>query len=193
MSNEYQVRVYTAPAVEPVSLDTAKIDLRVDHDDDDSLIADLIVACRQEAEDIARRAFVNRTLDLSLSGWPADGYIRLPYPPAVSVTSITYYKDDNTSATMTAGDYILIADIDPAVVTLAKDKSWPSASLRTVAPIRVRYVAGYGAAATSVPERYKALIRSLVAIRYESRDELTASHERQLRNLQAALAMEWGW
>jgi uncharacterized phiE125 gp8 family phage protein len=193
MSNEYQVRVYTAPAVEPVSLEMAKLDLRVDHDDDDALIADLIVACRQEAEDIARRAFVNRTLDLSLSGWPADGKIRLPYPPAVSVTSVTYYKSDNTTGTMPSTDYVLVADIDPAVITTALNKSWPTETLRTVAPVRVRYVAGYGETAASVPERYRSLIRSLVLVRYESRDELTASQERQLQNIRAALKMEWGW
>ena len=193
MSNEYQVRVYTAPAVEPVSLSEAKVDLRVDHDDDDAFIASLIVAARQEAEDLARRAFVNRTLDLTLTNWPADGYIRLPFPPVSAVTSITYYDDDNAAHTMASGDYILISNIDPAVVTLAKGATWPDASLRTVAPIVVRYVAGYGAAATSVPERYKALIRSLVLVRYESRDELTATQARQLDNIQNALRMDYGW
>lgn len=170
MSNEYQVRVFTAPAVEPVSLAEAKIHLRVDHSDDDAHISALITTAREYCEMISRRAFVNRTLDLSLSGWPADGYIRLPYPPAVSVSSITYYKDDNTSATLSAADYILIADIDPAVVALAKDKSWPSDSLRTVAPIRVRYVAGYGAAATSVPGRFRQALLLAMGHWYENRE-----------------------
>lgn len=191
--NEYQIRIATAPAVEPVSLSEAKIDLRVDHDDDDTLIAALITSARMEAEGLARRAFISQTLDLSLTNWPADGYIRLPLPPVASVTSVTYYKDDNTSATMSSSDYIVVTDIDPAVLTLAKDKTWPSDALRTVAPIRVRYVAGYGATAASVPERYRALIRSLVLVRYESRDELTAPQERQLQNIRNALRMDYGW
>lgn len=191
--NEYQIRIATAPAVEPVSLSEAKIDLRVDHDDDDTLIAALITAARMEAEGLARRAFITQTLDLSLTNWPADGYIRLPLPPVASVTSVTYYKDDNTSATMSSSDYIVVTDIDPAVIALAKDKAWPSDALRPVAPIRVRYVAGYGATAASVPERYRALIRSLVLVRYESRDELTAPQERQLQNIRNALRMDYGW
>lgn len=193
MGNEYQVRVTTAPTVEPVTLTEAKTDLRVDHTDDDAFITSLIVAARQEAEDLARRAFVNRGLTLSLSGWPEDGVIRLPYPPVSAVGSITYYKEDNTSATMPATDYVLIGDVEPALIVLASGKSWPSDTLRAAYPVRVVYTAGYGAAASSVPERYKALIRALVAIRYESRDELTATQERQLENVRNALRMEWGW
>lgn len=191
--NEYQIRLVTGPAVEPVSLSEAKIDLRVDHDDDDTLIAALITAARMEAEGLARRSFVNQTLDLSLTNWPADGCIRLPLPPVASVTSITYYKEDNTSATMSSSDYITVTDVDPAVITLGLNKTWPSDALRPVAPIRVRYVAGYGATAASVPERYRALIRSLVLVRYESRDELTAPQERQLQNIRNALRMDYGW
>ena len=191
--NEYQIRLVTGPLVEPVSLSEAKIDLRVDHDDDDTLIAGLITAARMEAEQLARRAFITQTLELSLTCWPPDGRIRLPLPPAASVTSITYYDWTNASHTMSSSDYIVITDIDPAVITLALNKTWPTDPLREVAPIRVRYVAGYGATAGSVPERYRALIRSLVLVRYESRDELTATQERQLQNIRGALRMDYGW
>jgi uncharacterized phiE125 gp8 family phage protein len=193
MSNEYQVRTITGPAGEPVSLAECKTDLRVDHDADNELITSLIKAATSEAEQLARRAFIQRTLELSLAGWPPDNLIRLPMPPLVSVTSVVYYDEYNASATMPNSDYIVVTDTEPGIVTLARDKVWPAPTLRTVAPIRVRYVAGYGAAAASVPDRYKALIRSLVAVRYENRDEMTPAAERQLANLRAALQMEWGW
>jgi uncharacterized phiE125 gp8 family phage protein len=142
---------------------------------------------------VAERAFVNRTLELSLSGWPSDNIVRLPMPPLVSITSITYYTDANAAVVMSSSDYIAITDLEPGVVTLALNASWPNASLRTIAPIRVRFVAGYGATASSVPERYKTLIRALVAIRYEYRDEMTANAEKQLANIHAALRMDRGW
>lgn len=191
--NEYQVRVITPPTVEPVSLAECKIDLRVDHDADDSLITGLIAAARQEAEELSRRALINRTLELSMRGWPCDNCIQLPYPPLVSVTSITYYSTANVAAVMPIADYYAITDAEPGLIALAYNATWPTAALRTALPIRVRYVAGYGATAASVPDRYKALVRSLVAIRYENRDELTPAAERQLANIRAALQMEWGW
>jgi uncharacterized phiE125 gp8 family phage protein len=191
--NEYQVRVITGPAAEPVTLAEAKVDLRVDHTADDDLITNLIKAAREDAEMVAERAFVNRTLELSLSGWPSDNIVRLPMPPLVSITSITYYTDANAAVVMSSSDYIAITDLEPGVVTLALNASWPNASLRTIAPIRVRFVAGYGATASSVPERYKTLIRALVAIRYEYRDEMTANAEKQLANIHAALRMDRGW
>jgi uncharacterized phiE125 gp8 family phage protein len=193
MSNEYQVRVITPPAVEPVSLAECKVDLRVDQDADNDLIASLIAGARQDAEELSRRALVNRTLELSLTAWPCDNLIRLPFPPLVSVTAITYLSDANVSAVMPSTDYYAVTDVEPGLITLAKDKTWPTATLRSLLPIRVRYVAGYGATAVSVPERYKALIRSLVAIRYEYRDEMTPTAERQLANIRAALQMDWGW
>lgn len=191
--NEYQIKVITPPAIEPVTLSEAKLDLRVDHTADDTLIASLIVAARAMQRNGHAVRSSNRTLELSLSAWPADNIIRLPLPPAVSVTSITYYDESNASAVMSASDYIAITDIEPGVITLAKGRTWPTATLRSIAPIRVRYVAGYGTTHMAVPERYKSLIRGLVAIRYENRNEMTANAERQLSHLRSALQTEWGW
>jgi uncharacterized phiE125 gp8 family phage protein len=71
---------------------------------------------------------------------------------------------------MPSSDYIVVADTEPGIITLARDKTWPTPTLRTVAPIRVRYVAGYGATAASVPSRYKQAILLLVGHWYENRE-----------------------
>ena len=44
------LKLVTAPAMEPMSLDEAKTYLRVEHNDEDEFIAGLIVAARQAAE-----------------------------------------------------------------------------------------------------------------------------------------------
>lgn len=190
---ETQVRVVAAAAVEPVTLAEVKTDLRIDASDEDGLLMSLIGQARLDVETWCRRALIHRTLEMSLGGWPADNWIRLPYPPAVSLTSVSYYTDANVLTAMALGDLVLIADVEPGIVTLAKDKGWPGATLRSVWPVRVRWVAGYGATQVSVPEYYRSAMRALVAIRYEHRDEMTPNAVRALENVRASLMREWGW
>lgn len=72
----------TPPIEEPISLDEAKAHLRVDIDDDDALIAGLIVAARSEAEQITRRAFVSQSWKLALDQFPR---------PSMNVSSSVWY------------------------------------------------------------------------------------------------------
>lgn len=184
------VRIYTAPAAEPVTLEEAKIDLRVDGTADNALITSLIVGARMEAERVAGRSFVTRTMEMQVDRWPAGPFV-LRLGPVTAITSLTYYDNTNTLQTVSSSDYTLISDTDPALLVPAVGLSWPSASLRDYSPIRLRYVAGYGAY-TVVPDEFKRLIRALVAIDYESRDEMTASQERQRTHILTRLQAEWG-
>src|ERR1051325_11329554 len=98
----------TAPTVEPVSLDEAKGQVRVELDfhSDDALILGLIAAARRLAEVFCGRAFLTQTWDLTLDAfpsgwgprWPATlggrDAIRLPRPPLQSVSYVKYVDTD---------------------------------------------------------------------------------------------------
>lgn len=77
--------VLASPASEPVSLNEAKLWLRVDNSDEDSLIAELIATARESAEIYTRRSFISQTLQLTLDAFPyartriiGEGVFQLP-------------------------------------------------------------------------------------------------------------------
>jgi uncharacterized phiE125 gp8 family phage protein len=169
-----------------------KVDARVDHDDDYTLLESLIKAATTEAENTARCAFVTRTLELALDRWPADGLIPLPMPPLVAVTAVEYIDTANVRHEVPPTDYMVLSDLRPALVMPAYGKGWPAAALRAVSPIRITYTAGYGDAA-AVPEIYRRLIRALVVLDYEHREAMTADGKRQRDLVLARLQADWGW
>lgn len=158
------LRTITAPSEEPVSTETAKLFLRVDASAEDTLIASLIKAAREKGEELSRRAFVTQTLEMIVDGWSADFGMWVARPRLQSVTSVTYYDEDNNSAVWT--DYVVNARSEPGRIIF---NSLPNVTLMESGGVVVRYVAGYGAA-SAVPERIKNLILSLVAYWYENRE-----------------------
>jgi uncharacterized phiE125 gp8 family phage protein len=161
------------PTEEPVSLDEAKSQCRVDTSDDDTFITGLIVAARQYVEGASRRAFITQTWRLSLDEWPGDDEIELPKPPLVSVTSVIYKDTVGAQTTLSSSLYIVDTDSEPGRVKLAYGESWPSDTLYPANPIQITYVAGYGAAA-AVPAWVKQAIKLIVGHWYENREETIA-------------------
>lgn len=165
-----QATVVVQPTEEPVSLDEAKLHLRVDGSEEDDYIAGRITAARIACELEARRAFVARTLDLFLECWPARA-LKLPQPPLVSVTSITYTDDQGNTTTVSASDYVVYAGVEPGLIILKPTASWPSVALMPGPSIVVRYVAGYGTAA-DVPAIYKQAMLLTIGHMYENRESV---------------------
>jgi hypothetical protein len=62
--------VLNEPSVEPLSLADAKTFMRVDFDDEDTLIAQLIVDARREAEKIQKRALSTQTIQATIEPDP---------------------------------------------------------------------------------------------------------------------------
>lgn len=168
------IRELTAPAVEPVTIDEAKLHLRVDGNDDDPLIQSLITVAREYCETFTGRAFITREVLYTLSRWPSGKHIYLPRPPVVEVDGFTWYDADNNPNLLVEGDDYVV---DGDVIALPVGRGWPSGVLYPLNPIQVEYRAGYGSTGASVPEYIKAAIKLLVNSWYENREAvLPAGH-----------------
>lgn len=162
------LKLITAPAAEPVALATAKAHLRVDHNDDDALIGALITAARQAAEDRINRALVTQTWEQVLDAFPA-AEIKLAKPPAQSITSIKYIDPAGDEQTLASNQYLLDGDTLPGWVLPAYGVTWP-ATLDTANAVRVRFVAGYGAAEAHVPAAIRQWMLIAIGTMYAMRE-----------------------
>ena len=165
------LKLITAPAAEPVSTSEAKAHLRVDTTADDTYIGTLITVARQNVESHLRRSLINQTWEVVLDAFPA-GVIRLPKPPLASVTSIKYTDDDGVEATYSSDNYVVDSDTEPGRVVLKSGQTWPAVTLAAANGVRVRYVAGYGAAGSNVPQAIRQAILLVIGSLYENREDV---------------------
>ncbi len=155
----------TAPSTEPVSLDGAKLHLRVTSEDEDELIRGLIQQARDWVELYTGRALMTQTWDLKLDAFPCeDGPVWLPKPPLVSVTHVKYYDTDGTLQTWATSNYVVDAPAGPHArvgkIDTAYLVDWPTTREMPNA-VQVRFVCGYGVAG-QVPAGLKGAMNILM-------------------------------
>jgi len=169
------LKINTAPSVEPVTLYEAKIQLRIDespdaaHRDDD-YVTSLIEACRKWCEAFQNRAYITQTWDLYLDEFPGKDYIEIPLPPLQSVTYLKYKDTDGTLQTWGTSNYVVDINREPGRIALAYGISWPLIYDEMQA-VQIQFIAGYGDAATSVPEAVKTAIKLKITELYENRGD----------------------
>ena len=157
----------TGPAVEPVTLAEAKLFLRVEHDDDDDLIAALVAGSRIHVEAQTRRALITQTWRLTRDAWPRSGRFFVLPVPLVSLVAARIYKSDNTTQALDLSAFTLDKTAAPAM--LAFTPGTLPVPGRPAAGIEVDVTTGYGAAGENVPEPLRQAIRLLTAHWYENR------------------------
>lgn len=147
-----------APAEVPVSVDDAKLHLRIDGDAENATIERLVKAATSNAERMTNRALVSQKWALILDRFPRDCQaIQMPLPPLQSVELIKYFDSDDVEQTLPAQDYAvnpfgLIGKVMPAW-----RKSWPATSGRPMA-VRIEFTAGYGEPAAVPPDIVAAIL-----------------------------------
>ena len=157
----------TPPAVEPLSLDEAKDYLRVEHADDDALIATLITSARAHVEAQTRRALITQTWRHSRDAWPADGRIAVLPAPLQALAAARVYDEDGVAQAIDLETFVVDAIAAPGVVAFPP---WSvPAPGRRPAGIELDLVVGYGNAASDVPEPLRLAMRLLLSHWYENR------------------------
>ena len=180
------VRV-TEPDSPVISTAEAKLHLRIDHSDEDTLIDRIVEAATNQCEEYQGRAYVTQEFRLTVPRFPFYGrIIRLPRPPLQSVTSIEYLDVNGDVQTLDASMYRVNTDGLPGQVIIKDGESWPNTVYAPDA-VRITYTAGYGEPA-DVPADYRSAILLMVGHLYENREVVTVGSGPTFK---LSLSLEW--
>ncbi|GCL61495.1 head-tail connector protein [Pseudaquabacterium pictum] len=165
----------TPPTTEPISLEEARLQCRITAGDttEDALLNLYIQAAREAAEHELGRALLEQAWELTLDAFPA-GEISLGRGKALAITSVKYLDVAGALQTLDPGAYTLDAATLPGWLLPAADTSWP-ATASVVNAVRIRFTAGYGATAASVPAAVRQWLLVTLAALYSQREALDAS------------------
>jgi hypothetical protein len=189
-----RMQLVSGPSVEPVTLADAKTQCRVASSitTDDTYIAALIPIARRMVEQATHLRLITQTWDIFLDAWDtlpqqalayfgaggqtgitiygdslSKNLITLPHAPVQSVTWVKYYDTTGTQQTWDASNYIVSVGT-PGRIAPKQNLFFPVVASQ-IDPINVRYVAGFGDDATSVPPEAVHAVKLLVAHLYEHR------------------------
>lgn len=187
-------KITAAVTTEPVSLEEARLQCKVDSDDTthDTLLTSLITAAGEYMEHYTGRGRAAQTIEVALDAFPCDDdpTIQLPLCPVASITSIKYTDTDGVEQTLAGSKYALSLYGLSRNVAPTYGNYWPSTQDIPDA-VRIVAVVGY----TAAPKAVKAAI--LLHIEIESPlNPLTPVERAMMEKARDSLldtVKIWGW
>jgi uncharacterized phiE125 gp8 family phage protein len=165
-----------APAEAPVSLATAKSQLRIDGSDEDTIVQgmlDAAVAYLDGYAGILGRCMVTQTWELTIDTWPSNGIIPLPFPD-VSTVAIAYEDANGDTQTLASSAYYLSPTHRGVNVMQMPGAEWPETEPQGVQSVTITFTAGYGGA-SAVPAPIKQAVIMLTGNLYKNRESTLQS------------------
>jgi uncharacterized phiE125 gp8 family phage protein len=165
------------PAYAPVTLTEAKLHLRIDHAEEDTLIEQFIDAATGHVDGprgFLGRALIDQTWDLYLDRFPTRE-IKIPLPPLIELISVTY-DDTGGVATILDPSLYSIDDVSEPGWIVPVNSSWPS-TFDGINAVRIRFRAGYvdnsfSPAIGEVPADIRSAILLYVGSLYANRETI---------------------
>lgn len=161
-----EITITSEPAVTVVSTSDMKDYLKVDYSTDDTFIGNLVTMATKKCEQFANLSCITQTVQAT---WATYGYeVPLPRGPVQSIASVArLWQNDSIALTKNTDYYELGQDF----LTLNFGNIYPTAGPFTYR-LKVIYDAGYGDAATDVPQQAIDAVKATVAWLYEHRGEV---------------------
>lgn len=196
----YRLTLKNPPLVEPVSLAEAKAYLRVDFDDDDAVIQNMVRGARDKLESTYNRSFITQSLVLGLDrfvqpgtavpsfGWPAVGmYGAGPggsnpwgwsYPswsilelrPPLQSVTAITYTDPTGALQTLAATNYVIDQSEPGRVFPGVNKIWP-VTATIPGVVNIEFISGY-TDPRLVPDKMKSALLLTLGSLYENREQV---------------------
>jgi uncharacterized phiE125 gp8 family phage protein len=104
-----------------------------------------------------------------------DGKIWIPFPVLQSVEFVKYRDETGAWVTLDPSQYIVDAAGEPGAITPAPGVFWPASTYNAANSVQIRFKAGYGDTAASVPASIKAWMLMRVGALYENREEISVA------------------
>lgn len=167
---------YTDKTVWPLTVGEVKAQLEIADVDTshDELIQNIIYSVTQVYEHDTQQKTTFETWTMTLDQLHGD-YIDLHHRPVDSITHIKYYDAGNTQQTLSTDIYALDGSTGGVPggnsrVLLKYNQDWPDLADRWDA-VEIRYVTGYAATATDVPQVHKQAMLLMATTLFEHRGE----------------------
>lgn len=157
--------------------------LRLDATPDDLLsLRGYVAAAVADFEMVTGRQLFTATKRLNLETW--HSVIDLKSAPVASVTSLTYWDEEDTQQTVAATDYETDIDEEPGKIYVDSDYDYPTLSDSKPYPVQVTFTCGHGTDVRDLPPQIMTAILIYAGQLYDDR---TAEGTARLKHVREVL------
>lgn len=161
------IKDLSPPALEPIDLAYAKSFLRVDHDQENGLISDLITSARIRVEQTIRASLIIRR-QLYTTSRLSDAGAYINHGPVTLIHSVKAIDSEGEVLGLSPFDYRFDLRAVPARLCLNVPYRWRDYGSGAVAA-EIELDAGYGAAPDDIPMPLRQAVLLFLAQSYEHR------------------------
>lgn len=188
--NNGHFKEITSPSVEPITLDQAKVFLKMDDTDaDDALISALVTAARQSVESYTNSALIIRTFQEKYPAFAPRG-LALSVSPLQDVSAVQYLTQGGSEETLSTSVYRVNTFTKPGSIYLRDGQTFPD-TLSEDNAVTVTYQAGYGDASGDIPGPIISAIYLTLGELYQTRQNSVRQLPTLVENILAPYRFTW--